>query len=195
MIKHGTPAPTRRRSAGGLTGYIAVPAGTPHRRLVFTASGLLVVAALAIGAATAFLDPPDPSPPVGTPERIAYIQKLTPICQAWKDEAKDALEGRDPNIDPTQAVSFYDGISSILRRGSRQMQAVPRPGADTVVLNDLYNDLDLIVKYNDDMVATAGAGESSVAQEISRKVERQVQVYNQNAEDYGLNAACLMSSR
>jgi hypothetical protein len=195
--------------AGILVAAIAVPANTPHRGLVFVVSSLLVLSAIAIGAATALSSRSDnPIPPEVTPsakpttseaaadlERVAYVRRLTPICQAWKGEAEDALQGLNPTIDPTQGVSFYGGLSSILSRGSHQMQAVPLPEADTVVLSKLYNDFDLIVKYNDDMVAAARAGESSVALEISRKVEQQVQTYNHNAEEYGLNAACLMPSR
>jgi hypothetical protein len=55
------------------------------------------------------------------------------------------------------------------------MQAVPQPRADTVVLSKLFNEFDLVVKYDDDMVTAAETGESSVALEISSKGERQVQ--------------------
>jgi hypothetical protein len=59
------------------------------------------------------------------------------------------------NPDPAQRIAFYRGLSSILSRGSQQMQAVPQPRADTVVLSKLFNEFDLVVKYNDDMVTAA----------------------------------------
>jgi hypothetical protein len=207
--------------AAFLTAAFANPPGSTRKKLLNFAYGFLVIGVVVavVGSVAGHSRDPDPSPdprPTISPtgglqptesaepttsgsaaeiERVAYARKLTPICQAWKDEAEAAVQGVVPNPSAAQRISFYRDLSSILSHGSRQMQAVPQPRADVVVLGKLFNDFDLVVKYNDDVVAAAETGESSVALEISDEAEQQVHVYNQNAGGYGLNAACLMPSR
>lgn len=197
--------------AGILVAVPAVPREAPHRARAFTASGVLVLVALVIGVVTppeggndraapptvipstapTSIEPPPPTP-TQTPEleRTAYVQQLVPICQAWKRETDQAYP-IDPN-NFSQAIQAYGAYASILSRGSSQMQRVPRPQADTVVLGTLYNDLDLLAKNYSDMAGAAAAGDQSLATEEAGNVERQVKVYNRDAQTYGFNAACLL---
>lgn len=200
-----------------LVAGLAVPARAPHRKAVFRASGALVLVALSIGAitlvrraesidgdgraerlssaATTTATTTTVATAVATTdparERLDYTNAITPICIRWKQRVQETSNGLDLN-NFGHLMRFYGEVSSVLGEGATSMRGAPAPDADVVTLNKLYNDLDLLAKFYGDTASAGMAGAREVALSKTAEVEKQIDVHNDNARSYGLNAACLI---
>jgi hypothetical protein len=200
----------------GIAGVVAGVAGAlteGWRKPLVASAAVLVVLAVAIGyrAGVATTGPDTPSvtnppettqraDPPGTTERadreqlrLQYAQRVGPICAKWRSQVNSVPT--PPTLaaaTPADFIRVYGILARINATGAAEMRTVPVPGGDEPTVARMINAFERIGFYYKDMADSSQAGSSESVMEAAAHAEKYIALYNRLAEEYGLEARCMV---
>jgi hypothetical protein len=188
----------------GIAGVVAGVAGAlsgEWRKPLAATAAVLVVFAVVIGyrAGVPTAGPNTPRPPETTNRvgddlsqlRLQYAQRVGPVCARWRSEGDRS--GPIP-VNPTADVVRVSGSAArIFAAGAAEMRTVPAPRGDEPTVARMINTFERIGYYWRDAGESMKFGSSDLAMKALSQAEKYVELYNHQAEEYGLDGRCLIT--